>query len=72
MSNKATRNDTDFTNMTIDYLGLSIKNEKLKGDSTKNHEDNSINLEETATVTNKNDLVVSEKVNGINGYDLND
>ncbi len=71
-SNKATRSKIDFANMTIDSLGLSIKNEKRKGDSTKNDEDNNTNLEETTTVTNKINSGVSEKFSNMASHDLND
>jgi hypothetical protein len=72
MSNKATRSNTSFTHMTIDGSGLKIKNQKSKGDFTRNDEDDEINLEETTMVTNKINLVGSGKLNELTGHDLND
>ncbi|CAF4814030.1 unnamed protein product, partial [Rotaria sp. Silwood2] len=72
MSNKATRSNTDFTHMTIDGSGLTIKNEKLKGDSMRNDEDDEINLEETTMVMNNINSVSNGKLNELTGHDLND
>ena len=70
--NKATRSNIDFLNMTIDSLGLPIKKEKTRDDSTKKNEDNDIHVIETRIFTNKVDADVTEKLNGGTGHDLND
>jgi hypothetical protein len=72
MNKKPTRNNTNFTNMTIDSLSLPVKSEKPKGDLTKIDEDITIDLNEETTAINKVNSNVSEKLNDLAGHDLND
>ena len=71
MTNRITRSNTDFTDMTIDSLGLPIKNEKSKSDSIKNDEQKDASMEETILTNNANSAD-SEKLNHRNGHGLND
>ena len=57
--------------MTVDSLGLPIKSEKSKCDSTKSDDDKSVIMEETIIRNNIN-LAHSEKLDHMVGHGLND
>ena len=71
MSNRITSSNIDLTDMTIDSLGLAIKNEKSKSDSIKTEEQKDASMEETILTDNTNSTD-NEKLNYRTGHGLND